>query len=292
MDAQSPTHRKLDAAFNSRGVFERLKQVRKQRGQARSSDEDELDELDEDTLLLHKLFGREVTLSPDKIVTKSGKRINLQEVNALQVARKAQLPVPCVYNTETTQDGTKHLKMEYIEGETLNKIWPNMSTNEKKDIAQQLRTLLEIMQSIPPPPNLIGGCDGEEIRDLHVRSIHRAPSCINEEGFNAYILSSLSQSIPSSIYKAFAQRLQTNHRIVFSHCDLSPRNIIVKEGKIKGLIDWELAGWYPEYWEYVKFFERSDRKEGDWLDYADHIFPQKYPNELVDYLAMSKWQLP
>jgi Ser/Thr protein kinase RdoA (MazF antagonist) len=75
---------------------------------------------------------------------------------------------------------------------------------------------------------------------------------------------------------------------VFSHRDLTPRNILVHEGKISGLVDWEDSGWYPEYWEYVKFFQRPADK--GWKDYAEDIFPEYYHDELVDFTAISKWQ--
>lgn len=43
------------------------------------------------------------------------------------------------------------------------------------------------------------------------------------------------------------------HDIVFTHADLNLRNILVDgNGKISGIVDWECAGWYPEYWEYTK----------------------------------------
>ena len=70
-----------------------------------------------------------------------------------------------------------------------------------------------------------------------------------------------------------AVHLRGGHRIVFTHGDLAPRNITVQDGKIVGVVYWEDAGWYPEYWEYVKFFQRSSTSEGDWRDYADEIFP-------------------
>lgn len=39
---------------------------------------------------------------------------------------------------------------------------------------------------------------------------------------------------------------------VFSHADIRPYNIMFDEKalKITGLIDWERAGWYSDYWEY------------------------------------------
>jgi len=37
----------------------------------------------------------------------------------------------------------------------------------------------------------------------------------------------------------------------FTHGDLNPFNILVREGKVVGIIDWEFSGWYPRYWEYT-----------------------------------------
>jgi aminoglycoside phosphotransferase (APT) family kinase protein len=112
--------------------------------------------------------------------------------------------------------------------------------------------------------------------------------CRDEEMFNQFLLSSLFKSTPEAIRQALSLHLRTDHRIVLTHGDLTPRNIIVQDCKIAGLIDWEDAGWYPEYWEYVKFFQRPS--EGDWKQYAHDIFPMLYHEELVGYTAMSRWQ--
>lgn len=43
------------------------------------------------------------------------------------------------------------------------------------------------------------------------------------------------------------------HKIVFTHADINMRNVLVNEnGRISGIVDWECAGWFPEYWEYTK----------------------------------------
>jgi aminoglycoside phosphotransferase (APT) family kinase protein len=56
------------------------------------------------------------------------------------------------------------------------------------------------------------------------------------------------------------------------HGDLAPQNIIVQEGKIVAIIDWETAGWFPEYWEYTQAWESAWRWQewrtrlGEFLD--------------------------
>lgn len=51
------------------------------------------------------------------------------------------------------------------------------------------------------------------------------------------------------------------HKIVFTHADLNPRNILVdrmvqpdgsRGWKVTGIVDWETSGYYPEYWDYTK----------------------------------------
>lgn len=56
------------------------------------------------------------------------------------------------------------------------------------------------------------------------------------------------------------------YRIYFTHTDLNPRNILVDEAvrqdgsrgwRVTRIPDWEMAGHYPEYWEYTKaLYER------------------------------------
>jgi len=52
----------------------------------------------------------------------------------------------------------------------------------------------------------------------------------------------------------------------------------VKDGKISGIVDWETAGWYPEWWEYTKcHFGIYGHKK--WLEVIEEILPG-YQNEL------------
>lgn len=44
-----------------------------------------------------------------------------------------------------------------------------------------------------------------------------------------------------------------NHRIMFTHSDLTPRNILLDDrNDIVATLDWEMAGWRPEQCKYLK----------------------------------------
>lgn len=44
------------------------------------------------------------------------------------------------------------------------------------------------------------------------------------------------------------------YRSVFTHADLSPSNILIDLGRVSAIVDWEFAGFYPEYWDFTKLF--------------------------------------
>ncbi|KAG6286903.1 hypothetical protein E4U45_008284, partial [Claviceps purpurea] len=59
--------------------------------------------------------------------------------------------------------------------------------------------------------------------------------------------------------------------IVFTHGDLNMRNIMMYNGRLSGIIDWETCGWYPDYWDYTKahFITKLNRR---WLRIVDTVF--------------------
>ena len=70
-------------------------------------------------------------------------------------------------------------------------------------------------------------------------------------------------------------------RSVFTHGDLCPRNILVNESlRITGIVDWEAAGWYPEYWEYINMWKPSG--DTDWQEWMDRTAPVKWDRSGID----------
>lgn len=69
--------------------------------------------------------------------------------------------------------------------------------------------------------------------------------------------------------------LPTSNQSVFTHGDIAPRNIMVDESlQITGIIDWEAAGWYPDYWEYINIWKPS--LDTDWQEWMDKTAPRKW----------------
>ena len=108
----------------------------------------------------------------------------------------------------------------------------------------------------------------------------------NEQEMHQYLLSPASPHAFRS-EEAFqktlasAKRLQSmHHRVVFTHGDFKHHNILIDEGgNLAGILDWESAGWCPEYWEFgtaMRFGQGSF-----WYYISSKLGGERYLAELV-----------
>ncbi|KAL3444726.1 hypothetical protein BJX65DRAFT_282766 [Aspergillus insuetus] len=56
---------------------------------------------------------------------------------------------------------------------------------------------------------------------------------------------------PESMDEA-AEVFGRQHRTFFTHADICSANIIMSQGRLAGIVDWEYAKCYPEHWEFTK----------------------------------------
>jgi hypothetical protein len=192
-----------------------------------------------------------------------------------------------------------------VEGELLEGIWYDLTPEAKYAYARQLRHILNNMRfSVVPvrsattaqaKRSLLGSAFAGPyslILDQHVQNTYWAvrakPTC---HQFVAFLGSSFVSSVPSNVAAALTCHFRPDSAIRFTHGELNPRNIIVQNSKIVCILGWDSGGWYPEWWEYVKFFEaRTCPENQDWYDYAGDIFSDAYPTELVAYQGIARCQ--
>ncbi|KAB8264687.1 kinase-like protein [Aspergillus pseudonomiae] len=116
----------------------------------------------------------------------------------------------------------------------------------------------------------------------YISELRKIPNTITEfQICNSQGGGILDWRIPDTDFnKRAAKSHDIRHDIVFTPGDLNPRNILAENGKITGIVDWEIAGWFPEYWEYTKA-HYTVRSVIRWLaDVVDEVF-EGYRNELV-----------
>ncbi|KAL1583865.1 hypothetical protein WHR41_07152 [Cladosporium halotolerans] len=231
---------------------------------------------------------------------KYGTSVSLLEAQNLSfIADNSNVPVPKTYGTLTEEStGRNFIIMEMVPGEPLSKARPNLTSAEKRDVAEQIQRAMINLRNIPP-----AGYIGSLARQPCADGVFWAPDrpadpslsgpFDTEDDMNQGILRKLESSEHRS-YVGFLRTLMLatlhSHRTFFTHGDLQPKNVIVQRStsargetsllKIR-IIDWEVAGWYPEYWESCNA-TISARFDADWLDLVQSAMSM-YPHE---YLMM------
>lgn len=232
----------------------------------------------------------------EKFAVKYGASVTLLEAQNLSfVAKNSNVPVPETYGTLTEEStGRKFIIMEMVPGEPLAKAWPSLTSSEKHDVVGQIQKAMIDLRKIPPA-GYIGSvarqpcADGIFWTPDHPQDPSLSGPFDTEDNMNEGILRKLESSEQLS-YVGFLRTLISttlhNHQTFFTHGDLQPKNILVQRinstagdtalFKIK-IIDWETAGWYPEYWESCNA-TISARFNPDWLDIVQSAMPI-YPHE-------------
>lgn len=105
----------------------------------------------------------------------------------------------------------------------------------------------------------------------------------SEQEMNEFCLSRLARFSwePSTRVRinAVRDKLTSNHGITFTHSDLNARNILVDDqNNVISILDWEMAGWMPEQWEYSKTMWMGQYDEG-WPAFV-HKFLPDYHDQL------------
>ena len=209
------------------------------------------------------------------------------EAAALKLIKPIGLKTPGVRGRI---DGS--LVTDFIAGTTLEKAWPTLSADDKLSIARDLRSLLDKMRSASlarQSQTEISSCSGGAISIMRPNAVQflRGGPFPDEQSFNEWIISLIGRRLktPAVLKDVLLRQFKSGHRIVLSHGDLAPRNIIVKDGRLAGVVDWGNAGWLPEYME-CAIFTWSRHLPPDWVDYSREIFSQTYPEELLHWQAM------
>ncbi|KAL4956526.1 kinase-like protein [Aspergillus filifer] len=179
----------------------------------------------------------------------------LTEAETLRFVRaNTSLPVPEVYDAYIDDELERGvIVMQYIDADALQDIWENMDVAEQDAIIAQLRGYMDELRAIRGA--FVGPIDRSACEDpLFTVELGSFGPYADEEAFHGGIVRAIEmvEEGPWARQVAGFVSALPKHDIVLTHADLTPRNILVREGKVVGIIDWEMAGYFPAYWEYVK----------------------------------------
>ncbi|EXJ82319.1 hypothetical protein A1O3_06132 [Capronia epimyces CBS 606.96] len=252
----------------------------------------EISQIAEDLLQLQQTFSlsqldsvfldtpRRKVFRLENVVLKFGLDVKPVEAETLRyLAQATKIPLPRLYRDHVHADGTAVIAMEYVEGRILSDVWPSLCPDVKTNLCGQLRDILEDLRR--HRSHVIGGIHGNPAVDTRKLVLTGGPFP-TERQFNEFLRSDMISAAPKIYRSMLEDAMDEKHDIFLAHGDIRPQNIVVDHGrrKIVAILDWECSGWYPEYWDFVKFFNALDPSL-DWFDYVEKIFPETYPRQYL-----------
>jgi Phosphotransferase enzyme family len=227
-------------------------------------------------------------------VVRYGKHVRISEALTVQHVQKHSSAIPVapvisVYSSKNMEDSStiNYIISEWIEGSVLEDVWSQLSTAEKGTVVSQLRGIVSAIRQVPfdsPAETYIGSVGRNPCGDPLLGDLGPYAN-INE--FNEALLE-LAKPYFRHSYIHIIRRLLTrnlDYRIVFTHGDIAPRNIIVRQNpehgwEVAAILDWECAGFYPEHWEYVKCLN-AVKWSSDWAEQAQFLLERHYDEEFL-----------
>lgn len=161
--------------------------------------------------------------------------------------------MPKVFGTHLYR-GNLFIELEYVRGEVLAVAWhEGLSPEQKRGIVQELASYVNQLRSLAPPHDgMVGSADLSESFDQRVGSSRYSPYQ-SHDTFHTFLRGGVPLERCTGIFgEVVTQCHSRQYRSCFTHADLHKGNVITRGGKVAAIIDWEFAGWYPEYWEYTK----------------------------------------
>ncbi|CAL5872659.1 uncharacterized protein PFLUO_LOCUS6925 [Penicillium psychrofluorescens] len=230
-------------------------------------------------------------------VTKSGFGVRSAEAEAMRfVAKHTDVPVPEVLFTDFTHvrevtDLSEIFKPDFrspegligmtiIPGIPLEQKWDTLDNEAKESICLQLWHLLSKVRNIARPQEIEGSyqcaADGSLSRDPMLEDLQKPARPISSDSeLRTRIYERYIHCGGTRYENQLLDMLPRSERSVFTHADIAPRNIMVDEqNNVTGILDWEWAGWYPDYWEYAQILRPAFW--GDWSIWMERTAPQRW----------------
>ncbi|KAK2761590.1 hypothetical protein FQN54_001418 [Arachnomyces sp. PD_36] len=238
-------------------------------------------------------FNAHILELPFGLVMKWTDRTSLEEAMAMQLARKAGMPVPkvlCCGEHPTSFNRPFSILMTRLPGISLENSRDPFEADAEDPWVNELKNCLQSMRLWQGPKNRICSVVESPIRSPRVPR-HVMGPFESEADLHAYLLSPASSHgfKSSEEYEetlSRAKKIRQDHRITFTHGDFKAHNILIDDdGHLSGFLDWESAGWCPEYWEFATAMRFG--KNSWWYQVASWMGGDQYLEELDADVALN-----
>ena len=226
---------------------------------------------------------RRVVVVNNFFLVKIGQRVDFLEGHNLLFIEQnfPDIPAPRLYAMWKESLDVKVIVMEFVEGDSLQDRWPYLAEEEKRLVLGDLRLAFDCIRKLPSSGFYGSIMKGPLPHPLFYSEIKSDRAISGPFNSGAEVIRGIAQksrkiwaengkhSYLADLYEEGFLPALGETEPKFTHADLQRKNIIIKDLSSPtrfrvSIVDWELAGWYPEYWEYVAAFFSFDWDQDDW----------------------------
>ncbi|OJT11330.1 hypothetical protein TRAPUB_12130 [Trametes pubescens] len=164
---------------------------------------------------------------------------------------------------------------------------PTLDLSDATLLIEDLRNAFRELRALPAPSAAVAGLLGRPLKCNRDGDLQFVGPFQDQQEFKDSLFAQANSVLSPHRMPALRRLAEPvnakRHRVCFTHADLAARNILVKNGRLSGIIDWEYSGWYPEYWELVTM-ERQMIDEPlmhQFWDAVQLFGPEPYRDELA-----------
>ena len=199
-------------------------------------------------------------IAPDAVVKLS---VGPSEAYTMQLVRdNTSIPVPTIRRVlpdRRPPGGSYWIIMDYINGNTLFKLWGALTDERKRSIIDALARYVRELQGVclpnPPVPGPLhpdgvpGKCNASFFSEDNAgpfRTYQEMADWFDRQRARVRIHNHRRLGGVISCPK-----FDATHPLVLCHMDIHPRNIVIDKAGTPWLVDWGVAGVYPTWFEYA-----------------------------------------
>ncbi|KAK4071302.1 hypothetical protein Purlil1_13469 [Purpureocillium lilacinum] len=215
---------------------------------------------------------------------------NYEAVNTRFIQDQTSIPVPEIVQ-EWTENGRYFLITKRVTGTPLNEAWPTMSESDKESIAKQVVDYLCQLRNLRS--DSIQALNGEPVYSAFLfrngYGLPHGPFSTDDQLWRE--MTEALNGVPENARRLLEQRMPLCKPYTFTHGDLSTRNIIVNDGEVTGVIDWEGSGYFPVWWEFVAAGLSEDEDDRAWKALLRKWMPnfREAQEFWLDYFSLSRY---
>ncbi|OBS20060.1 hypothetical protein FPOA_11781 [Fusarium poae] len=152
-----------------------------------------------------------------------------------------------------------------------------IETARAQAISELQSYLCQLHRLRPSGSGWIGSCSGGPAYDHRLDNMSTCGPFASVAKFHDFLVEPIKHCPRLELVAKYRNMLPDDYCITFVHADVSWENILLDPatGSVTGIVDWEMAGFWPEWWEYRKALFGSRPRQW-WIDIVKQIM-KEYP---------------